>query len=291
MKVPSNRLSDVMSYYARQLSELYDAREAVNIVREIIRHFLGIDRMAMALEPDLRISESEMLEVHFAVKEVRSGRPLQYVTGVAWFDGHPFAVNEAVLIPRQETEGMLMLASGFIGKRDELKALDACTGSGCIAVSMKLRHPSVKVWASDVSLPALEQARQNAVSLGAEVEFIHQDLLNPGPDENAPYDLILSNPPYVPESEKNTLAKHVLAEPALALFVPDASPLIFYHALAKLATTQLQNGGMLAVECHSAYASDVAELFKEAGLADVRVHEDHHGRERFVVAFQNYSRS
>lgn len=289
MKVPSNRIADMLAYYSRQLETHYNSREAVNIVWTIIEHFLGINRLKLALEPGLRVSESEMLDVHFAVKEVLNGIPVQYVTGVAWFDGKEFLVNKDVLIPRVETEGLLLLASGFLENHSNAAVLDACTGSGCLAVSIKLRFPSTKVQATDISGRALRVASSNACRFGVQIDFEHDDLLDHKSIKLNLFDLIMSNPPYVPESEKESLDKHVLAEPSLALFVPDDKPLIFYDALARRAKKQLKPGGMLAVECHANFTRRVADLFSELGLAHPEILKDHHDRDRFVVVYQTAS--
>lgn len=286
MKVPSNRIVDMLAYYTGQLETLYESREATNIVWTIIEHFLGVNRLRLALEPDLRVSESEMLEVHFAVKEVLYGMPVQYVTGIAWFDGRDFMVNKDVLIPRPETEGLLALAAGFLGARPNAAALDACTGSGCLAVSLKLRYPASKVWATDISEEALNIAAANAKKFGVQIIFQLDDMLSNTVEVPELLDLIVSNPPYVPLNEKPTLDKHVLAEPSLALFVPDDNPLIFYHALAKRAANQLRTGGMIAVECHANFTREVVGLLSSYGLSNTEVLEDLHGRLRFVRAFK-----
>lgn len=276
----------MLAYYTGQLETQYESREAANIVSTIIEHFLGFSRLKLALEPDLRVSESEMLEVHFAVKEVLKGIPLQYVTGIAWFDGRDFLVNKDVLIPRQETEGLLALAIDILRDRPNAAVLDACTGSGCLAVSLKLHHPASKVWATDISEEALNIAAANANKFGVHINFQLEDMLSNAFEVSDSLDLIVSNPPYVPLNEKPTLDKHVLAEPSLALFVPDDNPLIFYHALAKRAANQLHPGGMIAVECHANFTREVAGLFSSFGLSNTEVLEDLHGRLRFVRSFK-----
>jgi release factor glutamine methyltransferase len=284
MKVPSNKLTDLIVFYQRQLEQHYTSREASNIVREIIAHFLGINRLELALNPEIRVSESEMLMVHFAIKDLLKGKPLQYVTGLAWFDGHQFLVNEHVLIPRQETEGLLNLASEFLENYPNARVLDACTGSGCIAISIKLRHPQTYVVGTDVSENALEVARINAENLKVQIVFYKDDLLSGHQALEPQYNLIVSNPPYVPESERASLPIHVLAEPESAIFVPDHSPIIFYKALADTAFKHLAHGGLLAVECHTLQTDNVAQLFMGSGLMEVAVYDDHHGRSRFVTA-------
>lgn len=287
MKVPSNRLSDIIGYYRQQLAVRYDFREADAIVSAIVEHFLGVGRLRLALEPNLRVSESEMLEVHFAVKEVLKGKPLQYVTGIGWFDGKAFTVNESVLIPRPETEGLLAFADDFISRKPDARLLDACTGSGCLAISLKLRHPKCSVVATDVSMKALQVAALNAAKLGAQITFLNEDLFSGSADAGRRFDIILSNPPYIPENERKTLSDHVLAEPSEALFVPDNDPLVFYRALAHIALNQLTAGGFIAVECHSNYVYGVASLFSENGLAGISIKDDFHGRKRFVLATKN----
>lgn len=276
----------MLAYYTRQLETLYESREATNIVWTIIEHFLGFNRLKLALSPDLRVSESEMLEVHFAVKEVLYGMPVQYVTGIAWFDGRDFLVNKDALIPRPETEGLLTLAAGFLIDRPNADVLDACTGSGCLAVSLKLRHPASKIWATDISVEALNIAAANAKKFGVQINFQQEDILSNTFEVPDLLDLIVSNPPYVPLAEKPTLAKHVLAEPSHALFVPNDNPLIFYHALAKRAENQLLPGGMIAVECHANFTREIAGIFSCFGLSNTEVLEDLHGRLRFVRAFK-----
>lgn len=284
MKDPTNRLTDLIACYAGQLEKLYDPREAGNIIREVVSHYLGIDRLRLALNPDICISESEMLLVDHAVHALLEGKPLQHVTGLAWFDGRPFVVNENVLIPRQETEGLLNIASGFIASNPATRLLDACTGSGCIAISIKLRHPEIDVVGTDLSEKALEVARINARNLVAQIALVEEDLLSGHQNPGDPYSIILSNPPYIPACERDSLSVHVLAEPESALFVPDDNPLIFYKALANTACMQLTPGGLLAVECHTSQTGNVAQLFSSMGLNGITILDDYHGRSRFVTA-------
>lgn len=287
MKVPTIRIADLIACYAGQLQKLYDPREALNIIREVVNHFIGIDRLSLALNLDTCVSESEMILINNAVKALLEGRPLQYVTGLAWFDGRPFVVNENVLIPRQETEGLLKIASGFIAENPVSRLLDACTGSGCIAIGIKLRHPGIDVVGTDFSEKAIEVAKVNAHKLDAQIALFKEDLLSGHQNSGAPYSLILSNPPYIPECERYSLSAHVLAEPESALFVPDNNPLIFYKELADIAFLQLAPGGMLAVECHTSQTGNVAQLFSSHGLTGITLLDDYHGRSRFVTARKN----
>ncbi|MCK9452187.1 MAG: peptide chain release factor N(5)-glutamine methyltransferase [Bacteroidales bacterium] len=286
MKVPSNRLKTVRDYYAGLLVPLYKASEAAQLVQQLIKHFFGFDKINMALQPELRLNESELLQLHFAVKELLSSRPLQYVLGETAFYGRRFITKAGALIPRPETEQLLDLIIDKEKSRNPLTILDIGTGSGCLAVSLALEFPEAKVTAFDVSADALEVACENAKLHEVAVDFIKADLLT----EKQLYlglqaDLIVSNPPYVRLSEKALMHKNVTEwEPSLALFVPDEDPLLFYRALAQLAAEMLNVGGSIWVEINEAFAEEVMAVFVEYGLSNAQCFQDFHDKNRFVRA-------
>jgi release factor glutamine methyltransferase len=210
MKVPSNRLKTVRDYYANLLATAYGSREALQLVQLLIKHFFGFDKVKIALEPELRLSESELLQLHFAVKELLSNKPLQYVLGETEFYGRRFITKAGALIPRPETEHLIDLIIDKEKSRNPLSILDIGTGSGCLAISLALELSEAKVTAFDISADALEVARDNATLHEVEVDFIKADLLT----ERLLYlgqqaDLIVSNPPYVRQSEKVLMRKNV----------------------------------------------------------------------------------
>lgn len=221
----------------------------------------------------------------FAVNRINQHEPVQYVLGEADFYGRSFAVSKAVLIPRPETELIITEAVGT--KAGFSKILDIGTGSGCLAVTLALEFPKAQVYALDISIEALEVASQNAEQLDAPVQFIRHDILK-GFDVMSDFDLIVSNPPYVTVGEKNGMSKNVLDyEPHIALFVPENDPLIFYRALAQLASKSLAPGGWLMAEINREYGKEVIDIYKSAGLIEVSSIKDLDGNYRIVKARKN----
>lgn len=263
------------------LTPLYEAGEARAVAFAVLERF-GWSRTDVYLDKSTDLSATEQAEFDRILFCLSEGAPVQYALGTAEFCGNAFCVTPATLIPRPETEELVALALDTAAT----DVLDVGTGSGCIALTYALRRPAARVEAWDISEAALAVARRNAGRLQAtNVFFRHCDVLRAcrTPQERR-FDLIVSNPPYVCESERPSMARHVVAhEPATALFVPDADPLVFYRALAQLGRTALRPQGRLAVEINSALGHDTAQLFAEAGYrADLRT--DGFGRDRFVTA-------
>lgn len=215
-----------------------------------------------------------------------AGEPVQYVLGQADFFGYKFQVSPAVLIPRPETEELAAWAVSELNSRsgEATRALDIGTGSGCIAIVLAKKCPQTEVWATDVSSEALSIARANAEALGAAIRFRLHDMLNDTPDLEWPgYDLIISNPPYIPRREAVLMPDLVLRhEPHLALFVGDDDPLVFYRAIAAFALQNLRPGGSLLFECNEFNAAQVAALMREQAFSDVSLRRDLSGADRMV---------
>lgn len=272
----------------RTLLPLYGEGEARAIAFLVLEEAFGIGRTDVYARKVRHFSEEEACRWQNILTRLSAGIPVQYVLGAATFCGRRFGVSSAVLIPRPETEQLVAMAASL----SPCRALDAGTGSGCIAVSLALEAEACAVEAWDVSPEALSLAAANARSLGADVRFVRCDMLaeaeavwNGDSADAAAYDVIVSNPPYVCESEAAEMSPHVLLhEPHLALFVPDADPQRFYCALARLALRRLRPGGSLLVEGNAAHVSATADLFRRSGLRDVRVHDDLYHRPRFVTA-------
>jgi len=219
-----------------------------------------------------------------AAAELAAGRPVQYVIGETDFCGLSFAVREGVLIPRPETEELVLLAGRRAAAFDRPRILDVCTGSGCIAVALSHRIPEAEVTALDISDEALEIARENGRRHGADVEWIKDDALGGmGRLAGRRFDVIVSNPPYIPRSEMASMHRNVTGyEPHIALFVDDSDPLIFYRAIARSARGMLSDGGSLLFEVHERLAGRTAEAIRAEGFADVRIVEDCFGKQRMV---------
>lgn len=210
-----------------------------------------------------------------------NGEPLQYVMGAGFFLDRLFALNPTTLIPRPETEELVLKIIPLI--KADSKVLDVGTGSGCIAISLALAtNAELSAW--DVSAEAIQTAEANAKNLGARVEFAQQDLFT-WTQTSGHWDLIVSNPPYVLEKEKEDMHAHVLDfEPHEALFVPDEDPLKFYVALADLAMDRLQNGGHLALEINQAFGQETRDLLVQKGFSQVRLYPDFFGKDRMMLA-------
>lgn len=290
-------LKDIISKGVETVSILYPQGEAKEMVFAYIEDVLGFKRHAHILNPELCLSQESVSGTLADFKRMASGEPLQYVTGKAYFYGREYKVNPSVLIPRQETEILcreaLQIMSSFTGDRHpDFRVLDLCTGSGCIAWTMALEMPGLHVEAADISDPALEVASSQEFSeemseTGAfPPVFVKADVLS-GPENSTlrdgRYDLILSNPPYVMESEKAQMRVNVLEhEPHLALFVPDEDPLKFYRAVASWAGSLLTQTGVGIVEINESLGTETAEVFRMAGFETVEIIRDLHEKERFV---------
>ena len=248
----------------------------------IIEDATGATRTDLYSRPDVVVEPAEAALVERYVARRATGEPVQYVLGHADFYGLRLVVTPDVLIPRPETEEVVEAALEVVG--DAPWVLDVGTGSGAIALALKLERPGAEVFAVDVSAAALEVAAGNAERLGLEVVLVRADALQPAFADEVPptFDLIVSNPPYVPDAERHGLQLEVAHEPDGALFVSDADPLVFYRALVGHALRLLHPGGWLVAETHADYGQDVGRLWREAGLVEVEVRPDLAGRDRIA---------
>ena len=255
---------------------LYGESEARQIARMILESRTGTTLTQFVTDPD---AEVEIDDTERIAAEIAAGRPVQYVLGETEFCGMSFSVGEGVLIPRPETEELVMRVAATRPNA----VLDIGTGSGCIAVSLARMLAGADVWAVDLSAAALEYARQNAVRIGAAVRFVQADALAL-PDLGRRFDAVVSNPPYIPRSERASMRRNVTEyEPAEALFVDDSEPLLFYRAIARQAVERLlADGGRLWFEVHENFAADVAELLAKEGFAEVKIFDDINDKPRIV---------
>ncbi len=270
------------------LSAHYEVGEAKAIAFLLLEKAFGITRTDIYADKVRYFSTEEERQFGIMLKRLSEGEPVQYVLGEADFCGMTFIVTPSTLIPRPETEELVGIAAQLVSNNDigteRLKILDAGTGSGCIAISLARLFPLADVEAWDISAAALEVARQNAARLGASVRFKQCDMLSALPPAGS-FDLIISNPPYITESEKRDMATNVTGhEPAEALFVPNEEPLRFYRALATLAVHTLRRRGRIAVETNRKYTNEVAHLFSEVGLQGSENRTDAFGNQRFAIA-------
>ena len=282
MKIASNKISDVVRFFREELTNLYEKEELELIMAYCFEFYLGFKRYDITMKGSETMSESDLLKFNFAIKDLKNQKPIQYILGEADFYRLKFKVNEHVLIPRPETEELvdLIIKEYQIAgnQNQEVKILDIGTGSGCIAITLKKNIPSAKVSAMDISKEAIEVAKQNAEQNGVEVEFVLDSILNPTSNIQHPksnFDVIVSNPPYIAISEKDTMHKNVLDyEPHLALFVNDSDPLLFYKAICDFALKHLNEKGKIYFEINQSLASETEHMLKNKGFKDVELIKD-----------------
>jgi release factor glutamine methyltransferase len=282
MQIASNKIKDVIRYFREELKDTYERDELETILKYCFEAFLNVKRASLILKENDTISESELLKFNFAIKDLRKQKPIQYILGEADFYRLKFKVNEHVLIPRPETEELVDLiikeyqvaGSKTQDSRQTTNILDIGTGSGCIAVALKKNISNANVSAMDVSKEALLIAKQNAQQNNVDVNFLLQNILSV---ENwkGNYDIIVSNPPYICLSEKESLHKNVVEhEPHLALFVNDDDPLLFYKSIAEFALKHLNKNGKLYFEINQAFALESKQILQEKGFKNVEVIKD-----------------
>ena len=278
-------LNTIYRKFLQDLQLLYDKNEAAVITAMIFESLAGIQTHDFIKNPGIVLEQKLISELNTALKRLLAHTPVQYVTGNAWFLKKTFTVSPAVLIPRPETEELVLEVIHASGKKSKPSVIDIGTGSGCIAISIKTLLPASAVTAVDISGEALEIAKQNAVSNNAEVNFQQQDFLDPFKwDSMGKYDVIVSNPPYIPVDEKEKLEKNVADhEPGLALFTPAGQPLIFYEKIALFGKEHLKAAGKVLVEVHEDRANDVAGIFNKLGY-DTSTKKDMFEKERIVIA-------
>ncbi len=279
-------IQEATYHFLSQLRHIYPEGEAVAITDRIMEFITGSKNIERMMHKNEALLPDEEEKVGPLLRRLLSQEPLQYVTGEAWFCGLKFYVDKNVLIPRPETEELVeWIISNVKFPVESLRILDIGTGSGCIAVSLKRRIRKAEVWACDLSEAALTVARKNAEELGASVNFRALDFLNTENREQLPvFDIIVSNPPYIPEQDKSSLQPNVLNhEPAVALFVPDRDPLVFYRAIAAFGQTHLTPGGRVYTEIHENLGEATLSVFIAAGYS-AELKKDMQGKNRMVKA-------
>jgi release factor glutamine methyltransferase len=270
-----------------ELLALYDEREAAAIAHELLSEITGLSKVERLLQREEQLTAHQEARYKRACIELLTGRPLQYVVGYAWFMGQKFIVNERVLIPRPETEELVQwVISDHSMDERQARILDIGTGSGCIPISLKLAMPGSTVSGCDISAGALDIAAENADNLDAEIRLLQTDILDNGQWEQlGRYDIIVSNPPYIPDTERERIHANVKDhEPAVALFVPGNEALLFYHAIADFGAKHLAGSGYIYCELDASHAFETKRLFEDAGYRDVEVREDMHGNWRMLKA-------
>ena len=280
-------IQEANRYLSSHLQRLYNESEAENISDWVIEHLTGTKKTDRIIHKERMISSSMELQLKQYLERLLRHEPIQYVLNEAWFCGLRFYVDKNVLIPRPETEELIeWIISGCKFPIDKLSILDIGSGSGCIPVALKKRLGKAQVWSCDVSPGALKVAKQNAATLGIDVNFIELDFLNKGQREKlSSFDIIVSNPPYIPAKDKETMRRNVSDhEPATALFVPDDDALVFYKAIADFGKKHLSENGIIYMEINENLGEKTAAIFQSNGYKTI-IKKDMQGKERMIKAF------
>ena len=276
---PNSTYAAWMASLSAQLTA-YPQAEAENLVFWLFEHHLGLRRAGLQLAIPPAVDRKPLLA---DFERLLTGEPIQYILGEAPFYGRSFGVTRDTLIPRNETEELVHLILKE-NPKSGLCVLDLGTGTGCIPITLALELQAPEVYALDVSVQALAVARKNAQQLGAKVEFMEGDLLGSIPNLTL-FDVIVSNPPYVPLRDRGDMHANVLDfEPHLALFVPDEDPLVFYRAIGVWGQQLLKRGGKLYLEIYENLADELVQLLGLQGYEQLRVHQDLNGKNRMLSA-------
>lgn len=267
-----------------RLEPLYGSGEAEWMMRIIMEYLKGWKQADLLIRADEEVSDFISGKVDAIIGRLLQHEPLQYILGETYWHGMTLKVTPDVLIPRPETSELVDIIAGENSASD-LRVLDVCTGSGCIAVALATTLPFAVVTGTDISDKALDVARENASLRKLKVNFIKSDALRPLPFDDNSLDIIVSNPPYIVESEKKDMDANVLDhEPSLALFVPDSDPLKFYTPIAHEGLRAAAPGGRVYFEINPLFASQTADMMRSEGWDDVQILPDMHGKQRFAKA-------
>jgi release factor glutamine methyltransferase len=299
-------IKSLKTYFFTELQTIQEDSEIESFFFILTEFLHNLKRIDVSLHPDFEVSETDLEKWKTIISELKTEKPIQYITGEAWFYGLRFEVNENTLIPRPETEELVewivesqkskvesqksKAQNLIIQKSNNLTILDIGTGSGCIPIALKKEIPNAQVSAIDISEKALEIARKNASDNQVEVNFIHQDILtsqhlNISTSQPLLFDVIVSNPPYVQNLEKQEIKRNVLDyEPHLALFVDDSDALLFYRKIAQLALKSLAPNGKLFFEINQYLGNETVELLEQLGFKNIELRKDFMGNDRMICA-------
>lgn len=285
------KLKDIQNKFHQELDALYANEEVDSFFYMLIESFYNVTRLQLAMDSEYSIvSEDKILD---ALKLLKSQKPIQYILGETEFYGLPFKVNEHTLIPRPETEELVEWILKHQSIEDKINILDIGTGSGCIAISLAKHLPQAKVYALDISKEALKIAKQNADLNEVVVTFLEADILKPKVNWNLEFkslefDIIVSNPPYIREQEKELMKPNVLEnEPHLALFVNNENPLIFYQTITQFAIKNLRKNGMLLFEINEYLGNDMIQLLNQNNFKNIELKQDIFKKDRMIKGVKN----
>jgi release factor glutamine methyltransferase len=277
-------MQEATYFMLNKLRNIYDQAEAGTITDWVMEHLTGSKKAERMLYKNAAITPGEERQLLKYAEQLMNHEPVQYVLNESWFCGFKFYVDKNVLIPRPETEELVeWIITNCKFPISELKILDIGSGSGCIPISLKRKLRKAEIWGCDISEAALQVAKKNAIALGTDVNFIQLDFLDKEQWQQLPsFDIIVSNPPYIPEKDSAQMQPNVLKyEPPAALFVPDYDPLVFYKSIAEFGKQHLNKDGSIYIEIHENFGEATTKLFQENGYT-AELKKDMQGKDRMI---------
>ncbi len=278
-------LHEAFNTLKTELNQLYPEQEAQAIAHEVMENITQLPKIDRLMSKGQLLNSSQQNEWDYIRDELLQGKPMQYVLGKSYFMGKEFRVDEHVLIPRPETEELVIwILNDWAQNKEGKSIVDIGTGSGCIPISLKAEWPESQINACDVSLGALAVAQKNASHLGQDINFFEQNILDKSLWHHLPqYDIIVSNPPYIPVNEITTMEANVHEhEPHLALFVADTDRFLFYRIIAQLGKTKLKEGGAMYCEIHRDFPEETKAVFESEGYTNIELRKDMHDNWRMI---------
>ena len=275
---------EIKSSFRSELYPFFDEQEIDSFFYLVLEKFHQLKRVDLALQPNLKVSESELVQWKLVLEQLKNQKPIQYIVGETFFCDLIFKVNEHTLIPRPETEELVYWILEEVKNKNNFNStiVDIGTGTGCIPISLKKNLPKSTVFGIDISEEALKVANENAQMNEVDVQFMQKNILETSDLQNQ-FDVIVSNPPYVRNLEKAEINTNVLAfEPHLALFVSDEDPLIFYRKIAELAQQNLKPNGLLFFEINQYLGKETVSLLTDLGFKNIELRKDIYGNDRMV---------
>lgn len=280
-------ITDVKIGFQSRLTNIYSLKE-IDSMCSLFLEYIGYSKHDLIINGSASLEKTQIELYQEFLNRLSKHEPIQYITEEAYFYGNTFKVSPSVLIPRQETEQLVDILIKQHAQEPDLRLLDMCTGSGCIAISIQLAIPTARVFAADISEQALKIAQENANKHKTAVDFCQCDLLQKSAYTMLPKcSILVSNPPYVRQCEKEYMQKNVLDfEPEIALFVSNENPLVFYHALADVGHAILEKNGNLYCEINEHLGEETKQVFIQSGYSSVSIIQDIHNKNRFIHAIK-----
>jgi len=281
-------ISFCISFIKKELASMYPETEIRGFIRMLFDSYAGLSVTDLFLKGNEPLPEVTFQQITDAIGQLKNHRPIQYIIGKAHFYGLDFEVNENVLVPRPETEELVRWVINENKSQKRPSVLDIGTGSGCIAIALKKDFPQAEVFAMDISEEALNVSQRNAGLNNADIHFILADILSISKSQTStPYDIIVSNPPYVCQSEKRHMQANVLNyEPSQALYVPDEDALVFYRAITGFSLLHLKPGGKLYFEINERFGMEISDHLKLNGFNKIILQRDFQGKNRMIRAIR-----